>query len=152
MKATAAMTQDVICLSSDDRLAQAWDTMERFRIRHLPVFEGDVLVGIVSDRDLLLHGSPGADGALALPDRAVGEVMTPVPITCRPTATVAEVADLMLTHRIDCVPVCSDPRTLVGLVTSTDLVRLLREQEPGGRDSLPFEWRVVRDLDAGARR
>ncbi len=150
MKASAAMTRDVICLTEEEPLSEAWATMERFRIRHLPVFGGDTLVGIVSDRDVLLYASPGEGGGLKVPSTPVREVMTPVPITCRPTATIAEVVELFLTHRIDCVPVCTGPRHLVGLVTTTDLLVLLQEREANGNQVLPFEWRLVRSVDIAA--
>lgn len=150
MKASTAMTRDVICLTEDEKLDDAWNTMTRFRIRHLPVFEGDALVGILSDRDVLLHATAGGDGGMTVPSKPVREVMTPVPITCRPTATIAEVVDLMLTHRIDCVPVTTGPRNLVGLVTTTDLLMLLGEREANGDRAIPFDWRVVRAVDLAA--
>ena len=144
MKAGALMTRDVICVSQDETLDEVWRTMGEFKIRHVPVFEGDALVGIVSDRDVLLHAKPGAGGP-EVPAISVREAMTPVPITARPRATVSEIAALMQNHRIDCVPITEGAHRLVGLVTSHDLIGLLNNQEPEGAKVLPFEWRVLRN-------
>jgi CBS domain-containing protein len=143
MKVGALMTRDVICVSQDESLDEVWRTMTEFKIRHVPVFEGDTLVGIVSDRDVLLHATPGAVGPV-VPMKAVREVMTPVPITARPRATIGEIAALMQNHRIDCVPITEGAHRLVGLVTSHDLIGLLNDRDDESARVLPFEWRVLR--------
>lgn len=143
MKAGALMTRDVICVSQDETLDEVWRTMTEFKIRHVPVFEGDALVGIVSDRDVLLYAAPGAGGPV-VPATPVREVMTPIPITARPRSTVGEIAALMQNHRIDCVPITEGAHHLVGLVTSHDLIGLLNDQDSENAKVLPFAWRVLR--------
>lgn len=147
MKAGALMTRDVICVSQDETLDEVWRTMTEFKIRHVPVFEGDALVGILSDRNVFLHARPGLDGPV-VPPALVRDVMTPVPITARPHATVGEIAALMQNHRIDCVPITEGAHRLVGLVTSHDLLGLLNDRDGEAGKVLPFEWRVVRDVAA----
>ena len=48
-----AMTQDVITASPEDQLLQIMDVMTENKVRHLPIMDGDSLVGIVSIGDLL---------------------------------------------------------------------------------------------------
>jgi acetoin utilization protein AcuB len=131
MRAEAAMTRDVVVMSPSVSVAAAGRVMERRHIRHLPVVDQGRLVGILSDRDVLACG-----GDLPI---TCGEAMTPAPVSCSPLATVGRLAELMLTHKIDSIPIVADEQ-LVGLVTSTDLLQLLVERAEAQR--LPFDFRV----------
>ncbi len=129
MKASAAMTRNVVCVEPSDSLQDAYEIMTEWEIRHLPVLEGQSLVGILSDRDILIHASPSSDGMLEVEPLTVGEVMTSDPITCRSTTSVTIISETMIKHKIDSVPVVDDDHQLVGLVTSSDLIELLIAKE-----------------------
>jgi acetoin utilization protein AcuB len=135
------MTRDVLTVPPWLPIADAWRILSRERIRHLPVVEHGRLVGILSDRDLLLAGTADdkADD-LVFPNETVGTILTPRPITCNPATTVAEAARIMIDKKIDALPVVSGVR-LIGLVTSTDLLMLLLERAP--ECALPFDFRVA---------
>jgi CBS domain-containing protein len=130
MKTTAVMTRDVVVVSPMVSVGGAARMMDRLRIRHLPVVEDRRLVGILSDRDLLKH------------DRGVAcaEAMTVAPVTCSPDSSVGRVAQLMLEHRIDSIPIVSPSGALTGLVTSTDLLGLLVDREQA--QILPFDFKL----------
>lgn len=101
------------------------------RIRHLPVLDGDRLVGVVTDRDLRLAMPPiWADDRDELRDalntRRVSEVMIRDIITVPSDTPVEYAAKLLYTHRIGCLPVVDDDR-LVGILTETDLLRAFAE-------------------------
>src|SRR5690606_32608614 len=113
--ASSSMTRDVTVIPSNFGLHAAYELMQRRRMRHLLVVRGGALVGILSDRDVLLHATPGTDGAPVVPASPVANAMTPHPITCEPTTTVAELAKIMTEHKIDAVPVLNGPGRLVGL-------------------------------------
>ena len=75
--------------------------------------------------------------------------MTAAPVTCFSNASVSHVAQLMLEHRIDSIPIVSYSGALTGLVTSTDLLALLVDQEQA--QVLPFDFRLrtaANDSDA----
>jgi CBS domain-containing protein len=131
MKAMQAMTRNVVCIHEDDSIEAARDIMKEWDIRHLPVVRDRMLVGILSDRDLLLHTNGeriAGDGQVA--DRTVRETMTKKPITCNPTDSISHIAGLMVDNKIDCIPVVEeDDGELVGLVTTVDMLDLLREKE-----------------------
>ena len=136
------MTRDVIVVPPGLSLAAAHAVMQRRSIRHLPVVQAGVLLGILSDRDVLARATLREDGSLDVPDQQVALAMTPAPITCEPATTVAELARIMTERKIDAVPVLRGSQ-LVGLVTSTDLLLLLvatHEARP-----LPFRFRVVEE-------
>ena len=130
MNTTAIMTRDVVVVSPTVSVGTEGRLMNRLKIRHLPVIDDRRLVGILSDRDLLKHGS-GVTCA---------EAMTAAPVTCSAESSVGRVAQLMLEHTIDSIPIVSPSGTLTGLVTSTDLLGLLVDREQA--QVLPFEFRL----------
>jgi acetoin utilization protein AcuB len=136
MKVFAAMTRDVIVISPEVTLGAAKRMMERWRIRHLPVVSDGRLVGILSDRDVLRYEGAIEDG----PEVRAGEAMTVAPVTCESTAPVSRVAQMMLDHKIDSVPVVDAQGRVSGLVTSSDLLLLLVDRS--GVELLPFDYRV----------
>ena len=104
--------------------------MKEWEIRHLPVMRENSLVGILSDRDVLLYTHSEIAGNAQVEDHSVGEVMTKNPITCNASDSVSHIAGIMIDNKIDCVPITEVNRgRLLGLVTSTDLLDLLRERD-----------------------
>lgn len=129
MKAMQAMTRNVVCIHANDTLESAKEIMGEWEIRHLPVVDDGKLIGILSDRDILLHSSMSPEGECHVNDCDVGEVMTRNVITCSPTDSIAKVATAMTDRKIDSLPVVESDGELVGLVTSTDLLELLKEKD-----------------------
>ncbi len=142
MFAAAAMTRDVIVVPPELSLADAWRILCFQRIRHLPVVRAGALVGMVSDRDILVRASRDFDGVIDVPKNLiVGDAMTATPlVTCDVSTDVAEIARMMTQRAIDAVPVVQGLR-LVGLVTSADLLHLLIRTEEAR--PLPFGFRLV---------
>ena len=133
-----SMTLEVVVLSPEATAGEALALCTEERIRHLPVLEGERLVGIVSDRDLRSAapalGDPGRASALA--KIRVSEVMTRDVVSARPDDPIEEAANRMRERRIGCLPVVEDER-LVGILTSSDvmeaLAQLIGAHEPGSR-------------------
>jgi acetoin utilization protein AcuB len=132
MKASTTMTRDVVCVPPELPLRDAWSLMQERRIRHLPVVQNGALVGLLSDRDILLRAIPDARGVPTVEQGVVGEAMTFEPRTCHAATSISQLAQTMIDHKIDALPVVTeaDGRKLVGLVTSTDLLWLLVGEEP----------------------
>jgi acetoin utilization protein AcuB len=124
-------------------LEEAYALMVRERFRHLPVLEGDRLVGVVTDRDLRLATSRLAEAPFA-PDARVGEVMTRPVQTVHPLDPVESAARTMRELKIGCLPVVDNGR-LVGIVTGIDildaLLLLTGVHRPSGRLELRLEDR-----------
>ena len=130
MKALHAMTRNVVCVNEGDSLEAARDIMKEWEIRHLPVMRDNKLVGILSDRDVLLYSHSESAGNVQVDDHSVEEVMTKNPITCNASDSVSHIAGLMIDNKIDCVPITeTNLGGLLGVVTSTDLLDLLRERD-----------------------
>ncbi len=141
------MTRDVIVVPPELSMEAAWRVMSRERIRHLPVVHAGVLIGIISDRDILARSTLDENEVLRVPpDLRVGEVMTPSPLeTCESSTDVADLARTMTEKKIDAMPVMNGNR-LVGLVTSTDLLLLLIGREEAR--PLPFDFRLIEESRA----
>ncbi len=123
------MTTALVTLRPRDTVSQADLEMKVADIRHIPVVdEHGILVGILSNRDLLRSLSRTGSGKVA-----VHEVMSTDPVTVTPETTAAEAAELMLTHRIGALPVVGDEEQLVGIVTETDFLELAYRALSGQR-------------------
>jgi len=92
--------------------------------------DGKRLVGIVTDRDLR-KAAPSSKSPLTTSAREefmdelkVVEVMLRKLITASPSTTVREAAKVMIREKIGCLPVV-EGKTLVGIVTETDLLEIL---------------------------
>lgn len=142
MKAIQAMTRNVICIREVDTLQTAFDLMKEWDIRHLPVTTDGKLVGVISDRDILPY-SMWSDSKVFL-SRSVSDSMSRRVIAASPDDPISQIAGLMISHKIDCIPIV-DPtdRELIGLVTSMDLVDLLREREILDLSrSVPWDYKI----------
>lgn len=143
MRVRDTMTRNVMFLSPDDTLDEAYDLMLTQEIRHLPVVEGTNLVGILSDRDVLLRAELG-DEAINVPQIPVRDAMTKGPITCDTRTTVSEAATMLIENHISCLPVTSLGE-LVGMITTTDMLDLLcRSRDDSGHQYLPFKFQVTK--------
>ena len=132
LKVNDIMTREVKTLGRNDTLDIARDVMALGRIRHLPVLDDGKVVGVVSQRDLFSAGLVAALGygsrtqTTLLKTVSVKEVMSEPPITVSPEVQVKKAARLMMEKKIGCLPVV-EGETLVGLVTETDLLRLIAD-------------------------
>lgn len=130
MEAVNLMTVAVTTVSPEAPLEEAHRLMLQLTARHLPVVEGNRLVGILSDRDVLLRVRHQGDGFF-YPELPVREVMTTSPITAGKHTPVPQLASLMLEHKIDAVPIVARDNELIGLVTSSDLLKLVAAEVDG---------------------
>ena len=89
------------------------------RIGALPVFDGETVAGIFSERDVIYRIAREGEPCL---DRRVGEVMTSPAITVEPGEDTEDALGLMSRRRIRHLPVC-DAGTLVGFISIGDLVK-----------------------------
>jgi acetoin utilization protein AcuB len=123
------MSPAPVSIAQQALLADAIALMQEHGVRHLPVLDGEVPVGIVSERDLAIAGGLVPDAWETL---SVAEAMTPEPYTVRADTPVAHVARRMAEHRYGAVLVIDDAGQLLGLFTTTDALLVLAAS--GGDD------------------
>jgi len=127
MKVRDIMVKEVATLDINDELSLANDIMRLGRIRHLPVVEGERLVGIISERDLFRSSLAQALGYASQASRElmktlhIKDVMVPAVVTVSPETSLCAAVRLMVEKKIGCLPVVEDEH-LVGLITETDIM------------------------------
>jgi CBS domain-containing protein len=148
MQARDIMTTPVVTIATSASVADAADLMLTRNIRCLPVVGDDgSLAGIISEGDFLRRGELGtrrarprwleflvgpgklADEYVRSSGRRVAEVMTASVVSAAPSASLAEVVELMATHDIKNVPIV-DADKIVGIVSRSDLMRILLRTLP----------------------
>lgn len=126
------MTQDVITVTPDTSMMKASKILKENRIRRLPVVDAEGrLIGIVSDRDIK-EASPSKATTLdmhelyyLLSEIKVKDIMTRDPFTVRADDTVETVALNMIEKRIGGLPVIDDAGKLVGIISDSDVFKVL---------------------------
>jgi CBS domain-containing protein len=136
-----SMSRRVIVVPPDLALSEAYRLMTGGRIRHLLVMKGLRLLGIVSDRDVLVRAVLRDDGELDIPATPVEDAMTRSLVVCRPDTPVLELVQTMIEQKIDALPVVGDEDRLVGLVTTTDLLLLLTSTRESNAPP-PFDYEI----------
>lgn len=127
----------------DDLVSQAHHRMQSADVRHLPIVAADgTLLGLLSDRDLRQAGASTLpplshyEAPLLLMTMLVKDIMRTDVTTVGGETTLADAGQLLLEHKIGCLPVLHHDRTLVGIVTVTDLLRAyIAFQKPGAATS-----------------
>ena len=118
------MTSDPATVSPQSSAVEARRLLESNVIHHLPVVEGDRLVGIVSSSDLLkLHL---LDDKMAIFTRAtVDQIMETNVTVLDKNSTLREAVEKLSMGNFHALPVVDRKRRLLGIVTSTDLLNEL---------------------------
>jgi CBS domain-containing protein len=126
------MTQPVVSIDPYTRLDDAKQLMNTKNIRTLPVTNDGELIGIVTRRDLLRYDPSAAmksnyTGYEGLEKETVDHIMSRKVTTVRSNATVGQAARVMYENKFSGLPVTDTSRKMVGIITSTDLFRFIKE-------------------------
>ena len=125
------MSKRLVTVGIDDSMAEAVKLMKSNDIHLLPVVDGDRLSGIVTDRDIKRASASDATALemyeliYLLSKIKVGNIMTRKVITLSPLMTVEEAAEVLLKNKISGAPVVDGSGTMLGVITKSDLFRML---------------------------
>jgi len=123
------MTPDPATISPQSSAAEARRLLDSNVIHHLPVVEGNRLVGIVSSSDLLKLYL--LDDKLAIFEQAtVDQIMETNLIVLDRRATLLEAVEKLSMGSFHALPIVGKKRRLVGIVTSSDLIGELLTERP----------------------
>ncbi len=142
MRISEWMSPEPITVTPDTPVSEARELMRRERIRHLLVMQGELLVGIITDRDVrLVLPSPATSLSVweihyLVAKMTVGQVMTRPVITIAPDRPVMEAVRVMLERKIGALPVAEGWR-VVGIITETDLLRAFAQLLGKPAESVP---------------
>jgi len=128
MKVHDSMTRDVQIAAPSQSVRDAARMMAELDVGVLPVGENDRLVGMITDRDIVVRAVAAGHG----PDTPVREVMSPQVQYCFEDQTVEEVTANMGDIQVRRLPVVDRDKRLVGIISLGDIaVQSGREQEAG---------------------
>lgn len=120
----AIMSTNLITLSPSATLAEARTLMHEHRIHHLPVLDGDKLIGLISLTNVLAATDSFLrdDGSRIHADEiGITDAMVTDVATVDVSASLRHAALFLEKHKIGCLPVM-DNEDLVGIITDTDFV------------------------------
>ena len=120
MQVRELMSRPVEGIGPDDRVVEAARRMRDCNVGVLPVREEDRIVGIVTDRDIVLRAIANGVDARRL---AVRTVMTPRVVACRADQDIKETAALMEKHHVRRLPVTDLDGRLIGMLSLGDFPR-----------------------------
>ncbi len=121
------MSDGVLAVETFDSIAIARQLMAKHRVNQLPVLENDILVGIVTDRDIrdayptsmMINLTEAIDQFAE--KVTVEEVMTRDIFVVQPETPLVQAVNLLRKHRIGSLPVVKN-RQLIGIITRSDIL------------------------------
>jgi len=111
------MTSNVRAAASTESLADAAQMMKEEDVGSLPVVEDDRLIGILTDRDIIVRAVAERVDPQSI---SVGDVASRELVTVEPDQDLDEALSLMARHRVRRLPVVADGR-LVGILAQADV-------------------------------
>ncbi|WP_396151053.1 CBS domain-containing protein [Flavobacterium sp.] len=128
------MTKNVIKLNVTDDLTKAEMLFKKHHIRHIPVVNSNKIIGMLSYTDLLrISFVDAVDEEDEVVDVTVynmftvEQVMAKKLVTVSPETTIKEVAEILSSREFHALPVVEGD-LLVGIVTTTDIIKYLLKQ------------------------
>jgi cystathionine beta-synthase len=110
-----------VTLSPSDSLLQAYRRMKLYDVSQIPVMDGERVIGILDESDLVVHLHTD-------PKRFQDPVGTAMVRTVETIAPNAPIGDLLPIFQRDHVAIVADHGRFVGLITRIDLLNYLRKQ------------------------
>ena len=130
------MSNNLVTVKPTDSVVKAQTLLLDRNISRLPVMEEEMLLGIITDRDIR---------KVLIPSETlrVKNLMTRNPMTVPWNYTVGETAEILLKHNISGVPVVDHHDSVVGIITKGDLFRALVPLTGAGKKGVQFALRLA---------
>ena len=123
-----AMTSNPRSIEPSTMVADAAKLMKAEDVGSLPIVEGDQLVGMVTDRDIVIRVvAEGKDPQ----STTVGEIASRDLVTVDPEQDLDEALRLMAQHQVRRLPVAEEDGRLVGILAQADVARQGKDVQTG---------------------
>ncbi len=136
MSVREIMSQKIVTVEMDDKLATVKEIFDNLKFHHLLVIEDGRLAGVLSDRDLLKALSPNLGKMSettrdkATLEKRVHQIMTRKPVTLPQDASILDAINVFKAHKISCIPIVDSEFKPVGIVSWRDLLKVVSEWKP----------------------
>ena len=134
MKITEIMSSPPITGTLDDFLSEVKEMLAVNNIKHLVIIEEGKLMGVLSERDLLLAISPYVNSNvyttrdLATLNQRVGQILERHPLYLDDQAELEDAIDMFDKNHISCIPIVDANFVPVGVVTKSDIIRFYNKK------------------------
>jgi CBS domain-containing protein len=126
-KVADVMTQRPRAVAPQTPLTEVAQVMESDDVGAVPVVEGDRLVGIVTDRDIVVRAIAKGKDPTGMP---ASDISSRELVTVHPDDDLSDALELMAQHQVRRIAVTADER-LVGVVSQADVARQGKDKETG---------------------
>lgn len=132
-KITKIMTRELTTTHLQQPLSEVRATMAEGGFHHMLVVNGKQLIGLISSTDLLRvsyqYGQDVRQTDAILDDTVnVGSLMSKDLVTLSDSSTVRDAVDIFSQGKLHSLPIVDGDGNLVGLTTTTDVLRYMKEQ------------------------
>jgi len=134
MKITEIMSSPPITGTLDDFLSEVKEMLAVNNIKHLVIIEEGKLMGVLSERDLLLAISPYVNSNvyttrdLATLNQRVGQILERHPLYLDNQSELEDAIDMFDKNHISCIPIVDADFVPVGVVTKSDIIRFYNKK------------------------
>jgi len=142
------MNTPAITIDQHSSMQEAISLLKTHRISMLPVMDKNRLVGIVTDRDLK-KSSPSDATTLEIHELLyllstvqVKDIMSTKPITVPEDLTIEETAEVLMDNKISGVPVVDCDGSVIGVITHTDLFKVIISLTGIKKKGIQFAFRL----------
>lgn len=111
------MTTNVASISSDDTVEHAAQLMREHNIGSIPVCNNEKIVGIITDRDIVLRSAADGENVRV---QSVREIMSSNPVVGKPDMDIRDAARIMSERQIRRLPIV-EKDNLIGVVSLGDI-------------------------------
>jgi CBS domain-containing protein len=124
------MSKNLITLNKQADLKEVEQLFNEYSIRHIPIVEGKAIIGIISENDLarisFIDSYLDSEDPIETPIYDLldlEQIMIKDPLCIPMSTTVEQATELLIDKDFHALPVVDDQEELVGIVTSTDLLK-----------------------------
>jgi CBS domain-containing protein len=127
-KVREVMTDRPRCVTPETPVSEAARLMKSEDVGSLPILDGDRLIGIVTDRDIVLQAVAEEKDPRGMPVR---EVASQDLVTVGQDEDLSEALNRMASNQVRRIPVVDEDDRLVGIVTQADVAREAKDKDSG---------------------
>jgi CBS domain-containing protein len=113
------MTKDLITITPENTMRDAFNILRKKKIHHLPVLEGTKLVGILTTYDIFKQETDPKN----YDKIKVADIMTTKLATLGPDDKIGSLVLVLCEHLFHAVPIVDEDRNAVGIVTTLDVMK-----------------------------
>jgi CBS domain-containing protein len=128
-KCREVMTRDPASCSASETVTKVARLMKQHDVGSVPVVESDRLVGIVTDRDIVLKVVAGGRNP---EEAAVKDAMTPNPVSCKEDDDLDYALRLMKERQVRRMPIVDGGGRLTGIIAQADVATRVNKDAKTG--------------------